>query len=164
MSQQGISVLSLPILALGAVAEYRAVGFNGAQATVAGQKVLGIAEFGAANAQMVRVCRLGTAVAEAGAAIAIGAALAVDASGRVVTASALASTIGSLNATVGTLAIAAGATPVTSAAANGTTDISGAPGLGGAPALSGGDPPQYIVGYAMQAASAAGDFIEIALA
>jgi hypothetical protein len=151
MSQQGISVLSLPILATSAVQEYRGVGFNGAQATVAGQKVLGIAEFGVASGVYVRVCRLGTAVAEAGAAIAVGAALAMDASGRVVTAS-------SITATLGTLAVAAGATAVTSAVANGVGSVSGAP------TLSGGDPPQYIVGYAMQVANAAGDFIEIALA
>lgn len=151
MSQQAISVLSLPVLASGAVSEYRAVGFNGAQATVSGQKVLGIAEHGAASGAYVRVCRLGTAVAEAGAAIAVGAALVCDTSGRVVTATAL-------TAAAGTLAIASGATAVTSAAANGTTDITGAP------SLSGGDPPQYILGYALQAASAAGDLIEIAMA
>lgn len=151
MSQQGISVLSLPVLASGAVAEYRGVGFNGAQATVAGQKVLGIAEFGAASGQYVRVCRLGTAVAEAGAAIAVGAALAMDATGRVVTASAI-------TAAVGTLAVSVGAVAVTATAANGAGSVTGAP------TLSGGDPPQYIVGYALQAAVAAGDFIEIALA
>lgn len=151
MSQQGISVLSLPIQASGAVAEYRCVGFNGAQASAAGQKVLGIAEHGAASGAYVRVCRLGTAVAEAGAAFAIGAALAVDATGRLIAAT-------TLTAAVGTLAVAAGATAVTSAVANGAGSVSGAP------TLSGGDPPQYIVGYALQAASAAGDFVEVALA
>ena len=151
MSQQAISVLSLPIIASGAVAEYRGVGFNGAQATVVGQKVLGIAEFGVATGLMVRVARLGTAVAEAGAAIAIGAALAMDASGRVVTAATIA-------ATVGSLAITAGAVAVTSSAVNGAGTVTGAP------TITGGDPPVYIVGYAMQAAGAAGEFIEIALA
>lgn len=138
MSQQAISVLSLPILASGPVTEYRGVGFNGAQATVAGQKVLGIAEHGAASGAYVRVARLGTAVAEAGAAVAVGNALVMDASGRVVPASAL--------------AVAAGATAMTSAAANGAT------------ALTGSEPPQYIVGYALQAAAAAGDLIEIVFA
>lgn len=138
MSQQAISILSLPFLANGAVQEYRAVGFNGAQASAAGQKVLGIAEFSVASGAYGRACRLGTAVAEAGAAIAVGAALAVDATGRVITATAI--------------TIAAGATAVTSAAAN------------GAGTVAGGDPPQYIVGYAMQAAAAAGDLIEIAMA
>ncbi|MQY50168.1 DUF2190 family protein [Rhodocyclus gracilis] len=138
MSQQAISILSLPFLANGAVQEYRAVGFNGAQASAAGQKVLGIAEFSVASGAYGRACRLGTAVAEAGGAFAVETALTVDAVGRVVAAAPI--------------AIAAGATAVTSAAANGATDITG------------GDPAQYIVGYAMQAAGASGDLVEIAMA
>ncbi len=138
MSQQGISILSLSVLASGAVTEYRAVGFDGAQATVSGQKVLGIAEQGATNGTYLRVCRNGTAVAEAGAAFVKGAALVTDAVGRLVTATAL--------------TVAAGATAVTSAAANGAGSIAGS------------EPPQYIVAYALQAAGAAGDLCEVVLA
>ena len=49
------------------------------------------------------------------------------------------------------LQIAAGATPMTSTAANGATVITG------------GEPPQFVVGDAMQAAGAAGEFIEVLL-
>lgn len=147
MSQQAIALLTLPLVATTAVAQYRGVGYNGAQASVAGQKVLGISRRAAAINQDVDVTAKGTAVAETGGAIAVGSALAMDASGRVVAASALAASVGSLQ-------VAAGATAVTSTAANGAI-------LTGSPTLSGGDLPQYIVGYALQASAAAGEFIEI---
>ena len=56
-----------------------------------------------------------------------------------------------MGAHVAALAVAAGATAVTSAAAN------------GAAAISGGEPPQYVVGDALQAATAAGQLVEILL-
>ncbi|MCV2359637.1 DUF2190 family protein [Paucibacter sp. TC2R-5] len=148
MSQQGIPLLCLSIVAVGAIAVYRGVGFNQAQATVAGQKVMGISRRPGASGTELEVVTKGTAVCEAGAAIAVGAALAMDAAGRVITASAL-------TGAVGTLAVAAGGTAVTSAVANGAGSVSGAP------TFTGGDLPQYIVGYALQAAGAAGEFIEI---
>ena len=144
MSQQARSVLDLSVQATAAISYARAVGLaaatasnalGGAQATVAGQKVLGIARRDAALGAFTELTVLGTAICEAGAAIAIGARVACDAVGRVVTATVM--------------GIAAGATAVTSAAANGTTD------------LVGGDPPQFVFGTALQAASAAGDFIEV---
>jgi hypothetical protein len=99
---------------------------------------MGIAKRAAALGQSLDVAVLGTAVCEAGAAITVGQQLALDAQGRVVPASSL--------------AIAAGATAVTSAAANGATD------------LTGGMLPQWVVGDALEAAGAAGAFIEVLLA
>jgi hypothetical protein len=113
------------------------VGFDGAQIAAAGGKPLGSALTPAASGQDVTVTSCGTAICEAGAAIALGAAVAMDAQGRVVTAAAL--------------AVAAGATAMTSAAAN------------GANAITGGEPPQFVVGDARQAATAAGQFIEVLL-
>jgi hypothetical protein len=147
MSQQAIALLTLPMVATTAVAQYRGVGYNGAQATVAGQKILGISRRGAAINQDVDLTVKGTAVAESGGAFAAGVALTMDASGRVVAA-------GALTATVGSLQVGAGATAVTSTAASGAI-------LTGAPSLTGGDLPQYIVGYSLQAASGAGEFPEI---
>lgn len=146
MSQQARSLLEIPLVASGAIAYGRAVqviaptvngALTGAQATVAGQKVIGIARRDAASGAMTDVTCFGTAVCEAGAAITVGSRVQCDAQGRVITATAL--------------AIAAGATAVTSAAAN------------GASALSGGDAPVFVFGTALQAASAAGDFIEVLL-
>jgi hypothetical protein len=151
-----MALTSRPLLILSAVAataitQYRGVGFNDSQATVAGQKIKGIARRGAAIGADVDLVSKGTAVVEAGAAIAVGASVVMDASGRVVTASAL-------TAAVGTLAVAAGATAVTSAVANGAGSVTGAP------ALSGSDLPQFTVGIALTAATAAGDFVEVLLA
>lgn len=138
MSQQGIALLTLSVVASGAIAAYRGVGFNQAQATVAGQKIMGISRRPGATGADLEVVTKGTAVAETGAAIAAGVALAMDASGRVVTATAL--------------QVAAGGVAVTSTAANGAV-------------LSGGEPPQFIVGYSLpnQTAAGAGEFIEILL-
>ncbi len=136
MSQQGIALLTLPVVASGAITQYRGVGFNQAQATVAGQKIMGIARRSAAAGADTEVVTKGTCVAEAAAAFAVGVALSIDAFGKVQTATAL--------------QVAAGATAVTSSAANGAI-------------LSGGDPPQFIVGYALQAAAANGDLVEILL-
>lgn len=157
MSQQARPVLDISVIAVGAISYARAVALaattvngaiGGSQATVAGQKVFGVARRDALSGQYVDVTTLGTATCEAGAAIALGARVAVDASGRVVTATAM-------SLAVGTLTITAGATAVTSSAANGAGTISGAP------TLSGGDAPQFVFGMAMQAASAAGDLIEV---
>lgn len=146
MSQQARSILDLSMVASGAITYGRCVNviaptvsgaLTGAQATAIGQKVLGIARRDAASGAMVDITVLGTAVCEAGAAVAVGARVMCDASGRVVTAVAL--------------TIAAGATAVTSAAAN------------GAGTMAGGDTPQFIFGTALQAASAAGDLIEVVI-
>lgn len=147
MSQQARPVLTLPAQASGAIAFARAVNvvappnagqMSVAQASTAGQKVVGFAARAAATGEWVDITAIGTAVAEAGAAITVGSRVSCDSQGRVVAASAL--------------AIAAGATAVTSAAANGATDITG------------GDAPQYVIGTALQAAGAAGDLIEVLIA
>ena len=108
---------------------------GGVQATVAGQKIIGMARRDAALGAFTDVTCLGTAVCEAGAAIAIGSRVQCDSVGRVITAAAL--------------TIAAGAVAVTSAVANGVGS------------LSGGDLPVYVFGTALQAANAAGDLIEV---
>jgi hypothetical protein len=75
--------LSIP--ASGAVTVYRGVGYNGAQATVAGQAVLGFANEAGVDGRNFTVNVIGTMLAEAGGAVNVGDALDVDASGRVVT-------------------------------------------------------------------------------
>lgn len=137
MSQQAHSIYNLTLAASGAVTEYRGVGFDGAQATVQGQKVAGVAKRSAAAGQAFDAAIVGTAVVEAGAAIAVGAALIVDAQGRAIPST-------------GALTVKAGATAVTSTAANGAI-------------LQGGDGPEYVFADALQAAAAAGDKIEVLL-
>lgn len=125
------------VRAAGAIARGRGVGFDGAQIAAANGKPLGIAPHAAVAGEDTPVVVSGTAICESGGAFALGAAVVMDAQGRVVTAASL--------------AIAAGATAMTSAAAN------------GAAAITGGEPPHYVVGDAMQAATAAGQFVEILL-
>lgn len=134
---QATPLLNLTVRASGAVARGRGVLFSGAQVAAANAKVLGIALAPAADGQDTPVTVSGTAICEAGATFAVGAALVMDAQGRVITAAAL--------------AVASGATAMTSAAANGTA------------ALTGGDPPHYVVGDALQAATAVGQFVEVLL-
>lgn len=128
---------TLPVTASGAVVANRCIGFNGAQATVAGQKVLGVSATKAADGEVFTAHVLHTAYVVAGGEVAVGASLTTDNQGRAVTAPAL--------------AVAAGATAVTSAAANGAT------------ALTGGDPPVFIFADALEAATAAGKLIAIKL-
>lgn len=135
---QAITMLALNVTAAGAVAKRRAVGFNGAQATVKGQKVLGVAHTDAVSGDTLTVDVAGTAIIEAGDAITVGQSLIVDTTGRAIPVT-------------GSLAIVAGAVAVTSAAANGAT------------ALSGGDMPEYVFADALEAAGAAGAFIEVLL-
>lgn len=136
MSQE-IPILTLSVVSAGAIARGRLVTFAGAQLAAAGGKALGIARQAATAAgQDMAVAVAGTAIAEAGASIAVGDALVSDAQGRVVPASPL--------------TVATGSTAVTSSAANGAI-------------LAGGDPPQFVIGDALQATGAAGGFIEILL-
>lgn len=139
MTKQNISILELSLIAAGVITQYRGVGFDGNQATVQGQKIMGIAKFAvpAAGDDATLWCK-GTAVCEAGAAINVGDSLIMDAEGRVIPSTSK-------------LKIAAGAVAVTSVAANGLTDIVG------------GDSPEQVIGDAMQAAAAAGAFIEVLL-
>jgi len=145
MSQQSRPVAALSFQASGAVAFARAVQvvpavlgrLTAAQATVSGQKIVGIANRAAASGEWFDAIVDGTACCEAGAAFSEGTRMMVDSSGRVVTAPAA--------------GVAAGATPVTSAAAN------------GAAALSGADLPLYCMGIALEASAGAGSFVEVLL-
>lgn len=137
MSQQNISILTLTMIANGAVAVNRAVGFDGARATVQGQKVMGSSLSQASNGEAMAVVTHGSAIVETGAAILLGQSLIVDNQGRAIPAS-------------GALSLAVGAVGVTSTAANGAI-------------LEGAELPEYIFADAMQAASGAGELIEVLL-
>lgn len=138
MGQQARDVfnISFPV-ATAVVTQFRGVDFAGVQIAVAGAKCAGIAKRSALVGQSFEAVTLGTAIVEAGAAITVGQPLAMDALGRVVPATSL--------------TIAAGAVAMTSVAANGATD------------LTGGILPQWVVGDALEAAAAAGAFIEVLL-
>jgi hypothetical protein len=82
MSKQAITLLSLPVQAITAITEYRAVTYAGAQVAAADAVVLGIASRSAANGEYVDVAVKGTAVIEAGGVVAVGALVYTDASGR----------------------------------------------------------------------------------
>lgn len=132
----GNSLLTLSAKAAGAIAANLLIGFDNLQASVAGQKVKGVADTDAALGDMVAVTAKGTAFIVAGAAIAAGDRLAVDAQGRAVPAN--------------DLEVAAGAVAVTSSAANGAI-------------LTGGVPPEFVFGTALEAASGAGAVFEALL-
>lgn len=81
---QSIPLLTLTVIAAGALTEHRFVGHDGNAAGAAGN-ALGVARSDAVADDAVGVDVLGTTVVEAGAAIAAGAAVEVDASARAVT-------------------------------------------------------------------------------
>ncbi len=137
MGQQARNLHSETVLAAGAITEYRAVGFDGLQATVQGQKVMGVANRSAAISTYVDVACIGTAIVETGAAFAAGASLIVDASGRAIAAT-------------GALSVAAGAVAMTSTAANGAI-------------LTGSTLPEYVFADALRASGGAGEFVEVLL-
>lgn len=134
MSRQYTPLLKLSAVANGDISPHRAVGFDNAQAGSAGQKVKGIAEYGAADGEALALVTHGTAVAETGGPFSAGDSLVVDAQGRVVAVS-------------GPLKIAAGASPVTSSAATGP--------------LTGADLPEYVFADALEDSAGAGKFVEI---
>lgn len=82
--RQSITILSLTVAANGAVTKRRAVGFDGAQADTAGQKVIGVAETDQSDGRDLAVSVLGTALIEAGAAFDAGDDLVVDTQGRAI--------------------------------------------------------------------------------
>lgn len=138
MSLQSIPTLVLTFTASGAVAARRAVGFTGAQAGAAGQKVMGVSPRAAASGELSEVVASGTATVETGGAFAQGASLIVDAQGRAVASS-------------GALNIKEGATAVTSTA------------VAGAALLAGGDMPEFVFADALEASGGAGAFVEVLL-
>jgi len=137
MSKQALSVFSPSVRASGAVVAYRCVGFDGAQISTAGAKVMGVAEYGADDGQLVPVVVVGTATVETGAAVDVGDSLIVDAEGRAIP-------------TTGALAVKAGATAVLSTAASGVI-------------LAGAELPEFVFADALEAAAGAGAFIEVLL-
>lgn len=132
---QKIAMLTLPFQASGAVTACRAVGFNGAQATVQGQKVMGVSSYAVASGDMGAADAVGTGIIECGGNIAVGDSLICDSQGRAIKAT-------------GALAIKTGATPVTSTAANGATVLQGA------------DLPEFVFADALEAGGT-GDKIEV---
>lgn len=103
-----------------------------------GQKVLGVSPRIVTSGGVSDVVVGGTAVIEAGGAFAAGASLIVDAQGRAIPAS-------------GKLAVDTGATAVTSTAADGDAILIGA------------DLPEYVFADALEAATDAGEFVEVLL-
>lgn len=134
---QSIETLTLRLRSTAAITARRFVTHAGAQSGI-GAKALGVSKHSAAGAgEELAVAVKGTAIVESGGAVAVGATVVSDATGRAVAGVAL--------------AVAAGATGVTSAAAN------------GASVLIGSNLPSHPMGDALQAATAAGQFIEILL-
>jgi len=134
----GNSLLAVSLQSqLAPVTANRFVGFNGEQATVQGQKVLGVAKYGVNPGFEYSATVLGTEYVEAAGVINQGDPLISDSQGRATQANPL--------------GIAAGAVAVTSAAANGQGDITGS------------EPAEHLVGYALSAATAAGQWVEILL-
>lgn len=84
MGQQSVSTLDLSFQAAGAVMARRAVGYNGAQASQQGQRVLGISPRPAADKTYSDATVSGTAIVEAGEAFPIGSELIVDTQGRAI--------------------------------------------------------------------------------
>ena len=132
---QSIAMLTLTLTASGSVAERRCVTLAGAQATATGAKVRGVSNYAVVDGQAFAATMTGTAVVETGAAVAVGDSLICDAQGRAIPAS-------------GALVLSAGAVAMTSTAANGTV-------------LEGADLPEFVFADALEAASAAGKFIEV---
>jgi hypothetical protein len=134
----GNTLLALTLQAsLNPVTANRFVGYNGEQATVQGQKVAGVAQYDQVVGMPYAATAIGTEFVEASGVINIGDPIISDSVGRAMVASAL--------------GIAAGAVAVTSAAANGSTDIVGS------------EPTEHLLGYALSAATAAGQWVEVHL-
>jgi hypothetical protein len=105
-----IQLLVLTGTAPGSVTAHRLVGFDDAQASVAGQKIKGVARSGAASGELYPIGAKGTDVVETGGAFAAGDDLVSDASGKAVKASALSAVV---------TAISSAANAVVTAAAHG---------------------------------------------
>lgn len=132
-----ISVLSLTRKANGAVTEKRFVGFDGAQITTQGAKVMGVAQYSQDDGKDLALDVCGTAIVETGGSVSEGDGVISDASGRAITGA-------------GEIAVESGGTAVQSTAADGNI-------------LTGGELPEYVAGEALGSADGAGEFIEILL-
>ena len=86
MSKNKSPLQTLTYIANGAGTKHRAVGYDGAQATVAGQKVFGIANRNAEDTKANDADVAGTTVVETGGAFSVGDDLTCDAQGRAVVA------------------------------------------------------------------------------
>jgi hypothetical protein len=136
MSGSHIDLMTLRVQASAAVRARRFVTFAGAEVAAAGGKAMGVSRHAAAIGEDLAVVVSGTVIVEAGAAVAVGGTVAADAQGRAIPGA--------------TLTVIAGGTAVTSSAANGAI-------------IQGVDPPQFPMGDALTAATAAGQFIEVLL-
>jgi hypothetical protein len=137
MSQQNISIFKLPIKAASVFSAFRAIGYDGNQATVQGQKVMGSSPVAAAIGDEVTLDVIGTAILETGGVFSAGDALIVDNQGRAIKST-------------GEIGVAAGAVAMTSTAANGAV-------------LTGGEMPEFVFADALEASTAAGQFVEVLL-
>lgn len=137
MGEQYNPIYPRSVRAAGVFTKRRFIGFDRLQITTQGNAAMGVAQQDAILNELTPVTILGTAIVEAGGAVGIGIYVISDNQGRAIAANAL--------------AIAAGATGVTSAAANGATDITGSV------------PTEKVNGIAMEAAGGAGELIEILL-
>ncbi len=133
--RQSIGILDLTVQAATALSQYLGVDFGGNAAITQGQKILGIALYNGNIGDEVPVRASGTALVIAGAPIAVGQSLIMNALGQAIPST-------------GALNVKAGATAVTSTAANGAI-------------LAGGDLPEYVFADALEAATAAGQIIEV---
>lgn len=150
-------ILTDSILAAAALAAYRFIGLDGNYCG-ANLPAWGVSELATASGEQIPVITHGIALVESGGIITAGDKVTSDSTGRAVTVAALAAAAPVVDDTK--LTIDSGATPVTSSAADGAI-ISAAAGLLTAPVLSGGVLPVAVNGMAMDAASAAGEFIRV---
>lgn len=87
-------ILAVTAVAIGAVSERRFVGFDGAQITVAGANVLGVADYGAVEKEAYAVNVIGTSRVEAGGPVAVGDRIKSDAQARAVVQGGAGATVG----------------------------------------------------------------------
>lgn len=87
MSNQNTALLSLTVVATGAIVADRFITGAGAQTGAAGN-ALGVARYGGAIGEKITTDVIGTAIVESGAAIAANALIESDASGRAITKAA----------------------------------------------------------------------------
>jgi len=77
-------ILAETVIAVGAITQARFVTHAGAQATILGEKVLGVSSTDAATGKAVAIAALGVAIVDAGGVIAVGDDIITDANGKAV--------------------------------------------------------------------------------